>query len=53
MKEYVEREELLKLQYNSSEMTNMLFENADCPAELLVIHFDAIDNLVKEMVGDL
>ena len=25
---------------------------ADCPANLLVIHFDAIDNLVKEMVGD-
>lgn len=25
---------------------------ADCPAELLVIHFDAIDNLVKEMAGD-
>ena len=24
----------------------------DCPANLLVIHFDAIDNLVKEMVGD-
>ena len=24
----------------------------DCPADLLVIHFNAIDNLVKEMVGD-
>ena len=25
---------------------------ADCPDKLLVIHFDAIDNLVKEMVGE-
>lgn len=27
MKEYIEREALLKLQYNSSEMANLLFEN--------------------------
>ena len=24
----------------------------DCPDKLLVMHFDAIDNLVKEMVGE-
>lgn len=24
----------------------------DCPAKLLVIHFDALDNLAKEMVGE-
>ena len=24
----------------------------DCPDKLLVIHFDALDNLVKEMVGE-
>ena len=32
------------------EFVNRLKE--DCPAKLLVIHFDAIDNLVKEMVGE-